>query len=144
MRRKKERSKQGQTNKQSKATQHTQGSHFCLGWDSNPRHSTLYTPDRVLYSSSEFVLRGIRTALSFRNSSLSSSLRQSARKLYSPSSSSSSVTWDSWESGGRGREGERRRGGGRGEGGKGERERGGKERQRDTQTHINGGRVITF
>ena len=28
MRRKKERSKQGQTNKQGKATQHTQGSHF--------------------------------------------------------------------------------------------------------------------
>ena len=40
---------QGQTNKQGKATQHTQGSHFflrkmsCLGWDSSPRHSTLQT-----------------------------------------------------------------------------------------------------
>ena len=49
MRRKKERSKQGQTNKQGKATQHTQSSHFSsfLGWDSNPRHSTIYTLDRA-------------------------------------------------------------------------------------------------
>ena len=42
MRRKKERSKQGQTNKQGKATQHSQGQSLflsCLGWDSNPRHS---------------------------------------------------------------------------------------------------------
>ena len=42
-RRKKERSKQRQTNKQGKATQHTQGSFFLekmrLRWDSNPRHS---------------------------------------------------------------------------------------------------------
>ena len=42
-RRKKERSKQRQTNKQGKATQHTQGSLFLekmrLRWDSNPRHS---------------------------------------------------------------------------------------------------------
>ena len=30
MRRKKERSKQGQTNKQGKATQHTQGNHFFM------------------------------------------------------------------------------------------------------------------
>ena len=54
MRRKEERSKQGQTNKQEKATQHTQGSHFPgknelhvhvhvpqVGL--NPRHSTLQT-----------------------------------------------------------------------------------------------------
>ena len=49
-------------------------------------------------------LRGIRTALSFLNSSLSSCLRQSARKLYSPSSSSSSsATWEARESGEEGR-----------------------------------------
>ena len=45
---KEERKKQARSNKQGKATQHTQGSHFpkkmsCLGWDSNPRHSTLQT-----------------------------------------------------------------------------------------------------
>ena len=45
---KEERKKQARSYKQQgKATQHTQGSHFflrkmsCLGWDSNPRHSTL-------------------------------------------------------------------------------------------------------
>ena len=49
MRRKKERSKQGQTNKQGKATQHTQGSHFYeLPWV-GLEPTTLYTLDRALY-----------------------------------------------------------------------------------------------
>ena len=44
MRRKKERSKQGQTNKQGKATQHTQGSHFFLEKMSClPRHSDIFS-----------------------------------------------------------------------------------------------------
>ena len=47
MRRKKERSKQGQTNKQGKATQHTQGSHFSqekLAASGGTRtHDTLYS-----------------------------------------------------------------------------------------------------
>ena len=44
MRRKKERSKQGQTNKQGKATQHTQGSHYELPWV-GLEPTTLYTLD---------------------------------------------------------------------------------------------------
>ena len=48
MRRKKERSKQGQTNKQGKATQHTQGSHYELPWV-GLEPTTLYTLDRALY-----------------------------------------------------------------------------------------------
>ena len=45
------RSKQGQTNKQGKGTQHTQGSHFsekmsCLEWDLT--HDTLYSRQRAL------------------------------------------------------------------------------------------------
>ena len=44
---KEERSKQGQTNKQGKATAHPRQSLFlekmsCLGWDSNPRHSHVH------------------------------------------------------------------------------------------------------
>ena len=58
MRRNKERSKQGQTNKQGKATQHTQGSHFSynnyykknepprVGLEFEP--TTLYTLDSAL------------------------------------------------------------------------------------------------
>ena len=53
MRRKKERSKQGQANKQGKATQHTQGSHFFLRKNELPRvglkPTTLHTLDRALY-----------------------------------------------------------------------------------------------
>ena len=53
MRRKKERSKQGQTNKQGKATQHTQGSHFFLRKNDLPQvglePTTLHTLDRALY-----------------------------------------------------------------------------------------------
>ena len=59
MRRKKERSKQDQTNKQGKAKQHTQSSHFskekmsCLGWDSSPRHYTcIYNVHVHLYTCS--------------------------------------------------------------------------------------------
>ena len=52
MTRKKERSKQGQTNKQGKATQHTQGSHFSKKKEL-PRvglePTTLHTLDRALY-----------------------------------------------------------------------------------------------
>ena len=52
-RRKKERSKQRQTNKQGKATQHTQGSLFLekmrLRWDSNPRHSIHRTERSTMY-----------------------------------------------------------------------------------------------
>ena len=49
MRRKKERSKQGQTNKQGKATQHTQGSHFSELPQVGLEPTTLYTLDRALY-----------------------------------------------------------------------------------------------
>ena len=67
-----------------------------------------------MYSRLGHSIRGIRTALSFLNSSFSSSLKLSARKLYSPSSSSSSsATCDGWESS----EGKGRRGGGGEEGG---------------------------
>ena len=66
MRRKKERSKQGQTNKQGKATQHTQGSHFSCEAVELPRvglePTTLYTLDRALYQ------------LSYRGSSLGPNL----------------------------------------------------------------------
>ena len=53
---KEERKKQARSNKQTRQsnTAHPRQSLFlekisCLGWDSNPRHSTLYTLDRALY-----------------------------------------------------------------------------------------------
>ena len=49
MRRKEERSKQGQTNKQGKATQHTQGSHFSELPRVGLEPTTLYSLDRALY-----------------------------------------------------------------------------------------------
>ena len=50
MRKKKERSKQGQTNKQrGKATQHTQGNHFSELPRVGLEPTTLYTLDRALY-----------------------------------------------------------------------------------------------
>ena len=55
------RKKQAMDKQQSKATQHTQGSHFSnkkksrLGWDSSPQH---YSLDRALYQLSCHVVRG--------------------------------------------------------------------------------------
>ena len=69
-RRKKERSKQRQTNKQGKATQHTQGSLFLekmrLRWDSNPRHSIHRTERSTSWATEAAQLAGPKSHISYK------------------------------------------------------------------------------
>ena len=72
------RKKQARSNKQQgKATQHTQGSHFplrkmsCLGWDSNPRHSTCTCVDTGVNKQGCVVPDRFRIAGNFRGIKLS-------------------------------------------------------------------------